>query len=80
MKRKPDTTFYVGIFFVSFGLISISYGIISLIISVSFGIIVYVKDILFDLVFLLLGFLLIRQSKNPNHRKLQVTRKYQKTR
>ena len=66
----------MGILFFSFGLISISYGIIALIIRVAFGFIgiMYVKDILFDLVFLLLGFLLIRQNKSPNPRKRQLKR------
>ena len=77
MKRKNDLTFYMGIMLFSFGIISISYGVIVLIIRVSFGfvgIIVYAKDILFDLVFLLLGFLLIRQNRSTNPRKSQLKR------
>jgi len=77
MKRKTNFTYFMGILFFSFGLISISYGIITLIIRVFFGflgIIVYVKDMLFDLVFLLLGFLLIRPNKNSNPRKSQLKR------
>ncbi|MBY8991915.1 MAG: hypothetical protein KGD58_14320 [Candidatus Lokiarchaeota archaeon] len=78
MKRKMDFMLFMGIFFFSFGIISISYGIIVLIIRVSFGFIgiMYVKDILFDLVFLLLGFLLIRQKKHPNPRKRQLKFNY----
>lgn len=69
---------FMGIFLFSFGIFSISYGIIALIIRVSFGFIgiMYVKDILFDLVFLLLGFLLIRQKKSPNPRKRQLKFNY----
>ncbi|MBY8984572.1 MAG: hypothetical protein KGD65_05885 [Candidatus Lokiarchaeota archaeon] len=66
MKRKIDLTVFMGVTLFSFGLISISYGIIALIITVPFGyigIIVYTKDVLFDLVFLLLGFILIRRNK-----------------
>ncbi len=77
MKRKNDLTFYMGIMLFSFGLISISYGIIALIITVSFGFvgnIVYVKDILFDLVFLLLGLLLIRKDRNSVPRRGQLKR------
>ncbi len=77
MKRKIDFTFFMGILLFSFGLISISYGITALIIRAFFGflgILVYVKDMLFDLIFLLLGFLLIRKNRNTNPRKNQLKR------
>ena len=75
MKRKIDFNVFMGIMLFSFGLISISYGIIAFIIMVSFGytgIIVYIKDVLFDLVFLLLGFILIRRNKKSNFRLNQI--------
>jgi hypothetical protein len=76
MKRKIEFTFFIGILLFSFGIISISYAIIALIIRVSFGFIgfIYVKDIFFDLVFLLLGFLVIRQNRSPHPRKRQLKR------
>ncbi|MFX0164640.1 MAG: hypothetical protein ACFE9V_04905 [Candidatus Hodarchaeota archaeon] len=77
MRRKNDFTFFMGILLFSFGLISILYGIIALNIRVFFGFkesIVYVKDILFDLVFLLLGLLLIRQNRKTNPPKSNLKR------
>jgi hypothetical protein len=77
MKRKTDLTGFIGIMLFLIGLISTSYGIISIIIKVFFGytgIIVYVKDVLFDPVFLLLGFLLIRKNKNNKVRSNQIKR------
>jgi len=66
----------VGIVFFSFGLISILYGIITLIIRISIGFIeiLYVKDLLFDFVFLLLGFLIIRQNRRSQPQKRHVKR------
>lgn len=78
MKRKIDFTSFMGIMLFSFGVISISYGIIALIFTVSFGyigIIVYTKDVLFDLVFLLLGYILIRRNKKGNFRMNQIKNK-----
>jgi len=77
MKRKIDLTVFIGITLFLFGSISTSYGIITLIINLFFGytgIIFYVKDVLFDLVFLLLGLLLIRRNKNTNFRLNQIRR------
>jgi len=77
MKKKIDLTVFVGITLLLFGLLSTSYGIITVIIKLFFsytGIIVYVKDVLFDLVFLLLGLFLIRRNKNTNFRSLQIKR------
>jgi len=77
MKRKIDLTVFIGITLFLFGSISTSYGIITLIINLFFGytgIIFYVKDVLFDLVFLLLGLLLIRRNKNTNFRLNQIKR------
>ena len=77
MKRKIDLTVFIGITLFLFGSISTSYGIITVIIKLFFGytgIIVYVKDVFFDLVFLLLGLFLIRRNKNTNFRSLQIKR------
>jgi hypothetical protein len=77
MKRKIDLTVFIGITLFLFGSISTSYGIITMIIRLFFGytgIIVYVKDVLFDLVFILLGLLLIRRNKNINFRFNQIKR------
>ena len=71
MKRRIDLTVFIGISLFLFGLISISYGIITVTINLFFGylgIFLYVKDVLFDLVFLLLGLLLIRKNKKINSR------------
>jgi len=77
MKRKIDLTVFIGITLLLFGSISASYGIITVILNLFFGytgIIFYVKDVLFDLVFLLLGLLLIRRNKNTNFRFNQIKR------
>ena len=77
MKRRIDLTVFIGISLFLFGLISMSYGFITVIISLFFGytgIIVYVKDVLFDIVFLLLGLLLIRKNKNIKFRSNQIKR------
>ena len=78
MKRKIDFTSFMGIMLFSFGLISISYGILALIITLSFGyigIIVYTKDMLFDLIFLLLGYILIKRNKKGHFRMNQIKKK-----
>lgn len=69
MKKKMDLLYFFGIILFSFGVISISYSIIALVFRISIGFtgsIMYVKDIGFDLIFLLLGFLIIRQVKIPS--------------
>ena len=71
MKRKIDLPAYIGITLFLFGSISASYGIIAVIVNLFFGytgIIFYVKDVLFDLVFILLGLLIIRKKKKINSR------------
>ncbi|MCK4285275.1 MAG: hypothetical protein KAX18_03690 [Candidatus Lokiarchaeota archaeon] len=71
MKRKIDLPAYIGITLLLFGSISASYGIIAVIVNLFFGytgIIFYVKDVLFDLVFILLGLLIIRKKKKINSR------------
>ena len=71
MKRRINLTVFIGISLFLFGLISMLYGIITVTINLFFGylgIILYVKDVLFDLVFLLLGLLLIRKNKKINSR------------
>ena len=75
--NKKDLPVFMGIKIFSIGLISTLYGIITVIIMVFFGytgIIVYVKDVFFDLVFLLLGLLLIRSKKKVNFRKNHIKR------
>jgi len=77
MKRKNDLPAYIGITLLLFGSISALYGIIAVIINLFFGytgIIFYVKDVLFDLIFILLGLLLIRRNKNTNYRMNQIKR------
>lgn len=69
MKKKTDLIYFFGIVLFSFGVISVSYSITALVYRISTGFartIMYVKDIGFDLIFLLLGFLIIRQVKIPN--------------
>jgi len=71
MKRKINFPVIIGITLFLFGTISASYGIIAVIINLFFGytgIIFYVKDVLYDLVFILLGLLLIRRKKIINYR------------
>jgi len=77
MKRKIDLTVFIGITLFLFGLFSTSYGIIAVIINLFFGytgFIFYVKDVLFDLVFLLLGLLLIKKNKTFKFRLNQIKR------
>ena len=77
MKRKIDFTVFIGITLFLFGSISASYGIITVFIKLFFGntgIIVHVKDVLYDLVFILLGLLLIRRNKNINFRSNPIKR------
>lgn len=77
MKRKIDLPVFIGITLLLFGSISASYGIIAVIINLFFGytgIIFYVKDVLFDLVFMLLGLLLIKKNKTFKFRLNQIKR------
>jgi hypothetical protein len=78
MKRKIDFTVFIGYSLFLFGLFSTSYGIITVIVRLSFGyigFIIYVKDVLFDLVFLLLGLIVIRKNKSINFRSNHIKRK-----
>jgi hypothetical protein len=78
MKRKIDFTIFIGYSLLIFGLFSTSYGIIAVIIRPFFGylgIILYVKDVFFDLIFILLGLLIIRRNKNFNLRSNHIKRK-----
>ncbi|MFX1307996.1 MAG: hypothetical protein ACFFDG_14405 [Promethearchaeota archaeon] len=67
MKKKSDLYLILGIFLLAFGTISTGYAIVILIIRIIFmnkGIILYVKDVLFDLVFILLGLLILRKKNS----------------
>jgi len=66
LNKKANLNLIFGYIFFSFGLISAAYGILAVIISAIFGyigIILQAKDVLFELVFIVLGFLLIRNEK-----------------
>ena len=57
MKKKYDLNLIMGYFLLSIGLVSISYAIIAIIIGVFFsylGIITYFRDILFEIIFVLI--------------------------
>ena len=62
-----DLNLFIGYLILSIGLLSVIYSVIALIIGLFiwyFGVfIIYAKDILFELVFILLGFLIIRKHK-----------------
>ncbi|MFX1327829.1 MAG: hypothetical protein ACFE91_06765 [Promethearchaeota archaeon] len=67
MKKKSDFNLILGIFLLAFGAISTGYAVVILIIRIvlmNTKVILYVKDVLFDLVFILLGLLLIRKKKS----------------
>ena len=75
LKKKVDLDLILGILLLSFGLISTTYAIVTVIIKLIFGymgIIIYVKDLLFDLVFILLGLLIIRKKKDKNFHHQQI--------
>ncbi|MFX1379916.1 MAG: hypothetical protein ACFFA4_12575 [Promethearchaeota archaeon] len=66
MRRKVDLNLYIGYLLLSIGLLSVVYSVITLVLSLLIwytGITLYLKDILFELVFILLGFLVIRNRK-----------------
>ncbi|MFX1391061.1 MAG: hypothetical protein ACFE9Z_13435 [Promethearchaeota archaeon] len=67
-----DLGYIVGILLFSYGLFSVSYVVVILIINISVpfvGINLGSKDINFDLVFVFLGILLIRNKKKFNNKK-----------
>ncbi|MFX1242023.1 MAG: hypothetical protein ACFFA7_12310 [Promethearchaeota archaeon] len=66
MSRKTDLNLIIGYLIFSIGLITVVYSVITLIIGLFIwytGIVLYVKDILFELVFILLGFIIIRKHR-----------------
>ncbi|MFX1323827.1 MAG: hypothetical protein ACFE8N_02650 [Promethearchaeota archaeon] len=66
MKKKVDYGLVFGYILLTFGVFSSLYAITMLIIQivlVPLGIVVYVKDLLFDIIFLLLGLILIRKKR-----------------
>ncbi|MHA2006191.1 MAG: hypothetical protein ACXACO_03950 [Promethearchaeota archaeon] len=70
MRRRTDFYLIFGIFLFAFGLASATYGFVAMIIRLFFGylgIVVYVKDLLFELVFILLGLLIIRKKKSKKY-------------
>ena len=71
MKKKLEVDLIFGLMLLIFGSISATYRIISVIINISLvqtGIFMYVKDILFDIIFILLGLILIRKKRMTNLR------------
>lgn len=69
MKKKVEFDLIFGIFLLLFGVFSATYGIIAIIVNILLahtGFFIYVKDILFDLIFILLGLLFIRKKKIKN--------------
>ncbi len=69
LKKKVELDLILGVFLFSFGLISIVYSVFALIINLFFirlASIILIKDIFFEIVFVLLGFLLIRKKKMKN--------------
>ncbi len=69
MKKKYDFNLIAGVILLSFGSITAAYSIIAIVFNVFFEqsrIFLYAKDILFDIVFILLGLMLIRKKKQIN--------------
>lgn len=70
MRKKVEFDFILGIFLLIFGVLSATYAIITVILNILLahtGFFIYVKDILFDLVFILLGLIFIRKKKKKNY-------------
>ena len=66
MKKKVEFESFMGFFLLIIGGLSITISIISIILNILLiqtGFFLYVKDILFELVFILLGLILIRKKK-----------------
>ncbi|MFX1499778.1 MAG: hypothetical protein ACFFDH_02295 [Promethearchaeota archaeon] len=69
MKKKVEFDLIFGYFLFIVGACSVGYVIVVFIIDLALiplGIFILIKDISFDLVFILLGLLLIRKKKNIN--------------
>ncbi|MFX1593714.1 MAG: hypothetical protein ACFFB6_06295 [Promethearchaeota archaeon] len=69
MKKKIEFNYIIGILLFSYGVISAAYSIITVILDLLVlytAIFLQVKDLLFDIIFILLGFILIRRKKIIN--------------
>ena len=78
MKKKVEFDLILGIFLLIFGVFSATYAIITVILSILLahtGFFIYVKDIVFDLVFILLGLIFIRKKKKKNYHSKEIIRK-----
>ncbi|MHA2391089.1 MAG: hypothetical protein ACXAEX_03895 [Promethearchaeota archaeon] len=67
MKKKIDFGLILGCFLLTFGTFSTLYAVSMLIIQLIFfqlGFVIYVKDMLFDIIFILLGLIVIRKKKH----------------
>ena len=66
MKKKIEFDLFMGFFLLIIGGLSATISIISVILNILLvhtGFFMYVKDILFEIVFILLGIILIRKKK-----------------
>jgi hypothetical protein len=66
LSKKVEITYLVGIFLFSFGIFSVIYVVVVIIINLSVGytgVLLRTKDIVFDFVFIVLGALLIWNKK-----------------
>jgi len=66
MKKKVEFDLIFGFFLLIFGAFSATYAMVTMILKLILaqtGFIIYAKDMLFDLVFILLGLLFIRKKK-----------------
>jgi len=78
MKKKVEFDLILGFFLLIFGVFSAAYAIITVILSILLahtGFFIYVKDIVFDLVFILLGLIFIRKKKKKNYHSKEIIRK-----
>ena len=78
MRKKVEFDLILGIFLLIFGVFSAAYAIVTVILNILLahtGFFIYVKDILFDLVFILLGLIFIRKKKKKNYHSKEIIRK-----
>jgi len=69
LKKKFDFNLIAGVILLSFGSFTAAYSIIAIVFNLFFEqsrIFIYTKDILFDIVFILLGLMLIRKKNQKN--------------
>lgn len=78
MRKKVEFDLILGLFLLIFGVLSATYAIITVILNILLahtGFFIYVKDILFDLVFILLGLIFIRKKKKKNYHSKEIRKK-----